>query len=189
MKKKKTLSPQAQESIKKLEEYKLVLEMFGKRSSDSESLYSVQLSNGKNRYSLGTQVRHVLDYYQNLLNGFDLEKASDFEDGEVRIDYQKRERNQLIEKNIEVALEKIDQLIENLRRLCEQIDDNLLIYQRNNAEENKWQRLDFAVALQNNCGHAVHHAETIKSIIHKFYGDFKFPSTFEIDTSTQKKKL
>lgn len=178
------LSLQAQQGILKLEQYKQVLEDFGTRSADANTLYSVKIDRGGKRYSLGEQVRHVLDYYGCLIRGFHEVGDGPYEDKQVKVDYINRERDQSIEENIMVAIRKIDELIEEVRSLCSKVGDGLLVHHRNNAAKNSWYVTDFGTQLQINWVHAVHHAEQLIAVIQTFFGDFEFPENFEMDVAT-----
>lgn len=98
---------------------------------------------------IGAHLRHCLDFYDSFLRGIELGK----------VDYDLRERNELIEINRFAALAKIRELVDRLRRVCIGRDLELLVKRENEHSflSSAWDRSSIQRELQFLFSHTVHH--------------------------------
>ncbi|MBL8189996.1 MAG: hypothetical protein JNK38_18420, partial [Acidobacteria bacterium] len=96
----------------------------------------VEISNS----GIGAHLRHCLDFYDSFLRGIELGK----------VDYDLRERNELIEINRGAALAKIRELVDRLRRVCLGRDLELLVKRENEHSflSSAWDRSSIQRELQ-----------------------------------------
>jgi hypothetical protein len=108
-------------------------------------------------YGIGSHVRHLLDFHTAFLR--------DLESG--RIDYDTRERDISVEKNLDAALAKIDSLIERLQALEMTNDDWPLLVRLEDAsaDEPTWSQSTFLREMQFLQSHTVHHYALIAMML------------------------
>ena len=123
-----------------------------------------------------SQMRHVLEFYECFLNGLET----------GHIDYDARQRNQLLEQSREAALDTIQSIIKRLKSHAA-LQHDFIIWTR--AEDAAHARLDdsyltssVARELQSLSGHSVHHFALI-GVILKLNG-YSVPADFGVAPST-----
>lgn len=101
------------------------------------------------RSGIGAHLRHCLDFYDSFLRGIELGK----------VDYDLRERNELIEVSRFAALAKIRELVDRLRQVCIGRDLELLVKRENEHSflSSAWDRSSIQRELQFLFSHTVHH--------------------------------
>lgn len=101
------------------------------------------------RSGIGAHLRHCLDFYDSFLRGIELGK----------VDYDLRERNELIEVSRFAALAKIRELVDRLRQVCIGRDLELLVKRENEHSflSLAWDRSSIQRELQFLFSHTVHH--------------------------------
>ncbi|MEW6129483.1 MAG: DinB family protein [Acidobacteriota bacterium] len=127
-------------------------------------------------YGIGSHVRHCLDFFTAFLNGVE----------NRRIDYDTRERDELIERNRSVAIAKIDGLIEQLTAL--QIDEASKIMVRLedvSVDANLWSHSTVLREMQFLLSHTVHHFALIAMML-RLQG-VEVGNEFGVATSTLKR--
>lgn len=112
-----------------------------------DQMYS-SVSVGVSKSSVGAHLRHCLDFYDNFLRGVELGK----------VDYDSRQRNELIEKDRFVAMARIKEISESLKQVCG-LECDLLV--RLEGEQipssSAWSRSSIQRELQFLLSHTVHH--------------------------------
>lgn len=135
-----------------------------------------RVASGITHAAVGGHLRHCLDFYDAFLRGFTLGK----------IDYDLRERNELIEKDRSAASAKIGQAIAQLQQLPANQDKELLVKlegeQAGNASS--WNRSSIPRELQFLLSHTVHHYALIAMLL-RLQG-FQPASDFGVAPSTLK---
>ncbi len=106
---------------------------------------------------VGSHLRHCLDFYDAFLRGFKLGK----------VDYDLRERNELIEKDRSAASAKIIDAIVQLQRLPANQDKELLVKLEGEQAEaaSSWNRSSIRRELQFLLSHTVHHYALIAMLL------------------------
>ena len=136
-------------------------------------------TNDSNPYfdsGVGKQMRHMLDHYLRLLDGWS-----------GRVDYDARERDPLLESDRRYTLETIDALIGDLRKLAGQdpdFDREMLIKSNEiagNGEE-IWSKTSLRRELQFLISHTVHHYALIAVILR--VQEFSPPESFGVAPAT-----
>lgn len=111
---------------------------------------------GISKSSVGAHLRHCLDFYDNFLRGVESGK----------VDYDTRQRNELIEKDRFFAMAKIDEIAERLNQ-ARGFDGDLLV--RLEGEQASscliWSRSSIQRELQFLLSHTVHHFALINFLL------------------------
>lgn len=126
---------------------------------------------------VGGHLRHCLDFYDSFLRGV----------GEGRIDYDCRERNELIEKDRSAATVKIETVIRQLRELpvADGLQTLRVKLEGEQAQESSaWSRSSVSRELQFLLSHTVHHYALIALLL-RVQG-FDLPPDFGVAPSTLK---
>ena len=133
--------------------------------------------------SVGMHARHIIEFYQCLL--------SQCENGQI-VNYDKRQRDLLLESNLEYFTFTVNILIETL----EELDKNSLDYPlsirsslnsiTNDCEHGNADIIgsNLARELHYNLEHTIHHAAFIKIGVLSLMPDAELPKTFGIAPST-----
>lgn len=124
----------------------------------------------------GKHMRHILDHYESLINGWN-----------NKIDYDARVRNTDVEVSTEKAIEKIKLLINNLTRYDDSeysIDQKVLIRSNEGGQisDTPWSTSSIKRELQFMVGHTVHHYALIAFILR--YQGIKVAPDFGVAPST-----
>lgn len=135
------------ENIKVLREAKKLLEQMDDR--DYSRVEAPTFSS-----SVGSQLRHCLDFYQCFLRGL---KAG-------KIDYDARERDETIEQNRSRAMQRIEQLAERLWKLA---DDQSALWVKQDSPY--WSTSSLRRELQFLLSHLVHH-QALVAVMLRVYG-------------------
>ncbi|MDZ7714993.1 MAG: DinB family protein [Balneolaceae bacterium] len=125
---------------------------------------------------IGKHIRHILDHYQSLINGWN-----------NKIDYDARVRNTDVETSTEKAIEKINLIINSLKRYSNakySIDQEVLIRSNDasNTSDTPWSTSSIKRELQFMVSHTVHHYALIALIL-RFQG-IKVAPDFGVAPST-----
>ena len=106
---------------------------------------------------IGAHLRHCLDFYGSFLRGIESGK----------VDYDLRERNELIETSRCAALAKIREMVDQLHRVCLGRDVELLVKRENEHSflPSAWDRSSAQRELQFLFSHTVHHYALINVIL------------------------
>jgi|AntRauTorcE11897_2_1112592.scaffolds.fasta_scaffold13213_2 uncharacterized damage-inducible protein DinB len=128
--------------------------------------------------SAGKHMRHVLDHYLSLLDGWT-----------TKIDYDARERDKRIEEDREYAIDQFKQCIDRLKEMPNKPDlyKQGIPVRSNEAEtgeEGSWSSSSVNRELQFLIGHTVHHYALVAFILR--VQDFSPPKEFGIAPSTLK---
>lgn len=103
------------------------------------------------KYGAGAHFRHCIDFYNSFLSGIET----------GRIDYDARDRDEIVEKDRTAALSRIDSIIERLERLSpEGFHKEVRVISENssrNTASPEWSRSSVARELQFLLSHTVHH--------------------------------
>lgn len=120
-----------------------------------DELYSSALA-GISKSGIGAHLRHCLDFYGCFLRGIN----------SGRIDYDWRERNELIEKNRQAAISKINETSDELSRMPIG-DRELLVKLEGEQSQNAsaWSRSSINRELQFLLSHSVHHYALIAVLL------------------------
>lgn len=112
---------------------------------------------GVSTVGIGSHLRHCLDFYDNFLRGIEVGK----------VDYDLRERNELIEKDRTVAMAKIRETADCLNRICVAGDNELLVKLEGEQvqSESAWSRSSIKRELQFLLSHTVHHYALINVLL------------------------
>ncbi len=107
--------------------------------------------------AVGGHLRHCLDFYDAFLRGFT----------QGKIDYDLRERNELIEKDRLAASAKIGNAIAQLQQLPANQDKELLVKLEGEQAENmsSWNRSSTRRELQFLLSHTIHHYALIAMLL------------------------
>ena len=107
-------------------------------------------------YGIGSHIRHCLDFYTCFLQGFDLR----------HIDYDKRERDELLETDRPAAIAKMDSLIEQMSQLTIADTCVTVFVKLENASLNQsWSHSSVARELQSLKSHTIHHYALIAVLL------------------------
>jgi len=106
---------------------------------------------------VGSHIRHCLDFYDCFLRGIAAGK----------IDYDCRERNEIIEQNLLAAQAKIENIISELRCLSGQMDEALMVKLEGDQAGNSsvWSISSIGRELQFLLSHTVHHFALIAMLL------------------------
>jgi uncharacterized damage-inducible protein DinB len=132
---------------------------------------------GVAKAGVGGHLRHCLDFYDSFLRGL----------GEGRIDYDCRERNELIEKDRSAAVAKIEATIQQLRILqaAEGQQPLLVKLEGGQAQDaSAWSHSSLSRELQFLLSHTVHHYALIALLL-RVQG-FELSPQFGVAPSTLK---
>ncbi len=126
--------------------------------------------------SIGMHARHIIEFYQCLL--------SQYENSPI-VNYDKRQRDLLLESNLEYFTFTVNILIETL----EELDKNRLNYPlsiTSDSEHGNAALISSSLAreLHYNLEHTIHHAAFIKIGVLSLMPDAELPKTFGIAPST-----
>jgi hypothetical protein len=135
--------------------------------------YSMPLSS-LSHSSVGMHFRHIVEFYQCLFNGI----------SEGSIDYDKRERNLLLETNKKITLETILNITEYTRNIL----DNPLLLNMNYGENNYSVNTSIFRELAYNIEHTIHHLAIIKIGLTAHYPEILLPENLGVANSTIKYK-
>jgi uncharacterized damage-inducible protein DinB len=105
---------------------------------------------GVAKAGVGGHLRHCLDFYDSFLRGA----------GEGKIDYDCRERNELIEKDRTAAAAKLETTIQQLRNLQAEIGEQPLLVKLEGEQaqdSSAWSHSSVSRELQFLLSHTVHH--------------------------------
>lgn len=136
----------------------------------------VHLESKYYRGTVGEHIRHILDHYQCLLDGWN-----------DKIDYDARNRNKEIEINRTAAILKIEDLISRLHQIVSEsktLEMNVPV-KSNTAEKDSdtpWSSSSHRRELQFLVGHTVHHYALIAIILR--IQQIPVPNTFGVAPST-----
>lgn len=123
----------------------------------NDDLY-VRVPSEITKAGVGGHLRHCLDFYSAFLRGFN----------QRRIDYDLRERNELIEKDRSAASAKIETAIAELQQLPAIGDDQELLVKLEGeqaADSGAWSRSSIRRELQFLLSHTVHHYALIAVLL------------------------
>ncbi len=133
--------------------------------------------NGIAQSGVGGHLRHCLDFYDGFLRGI----------GEGRIDYDCRERNELIEKDRAAAAAKIESIIRRLGELRTASGEQPLLVKLEGEqarETSAWSRSSISRELQFLLSHTVHHY-ALMALLLRVQG-VELPKAFGVAPSTLK---
>lgn len=105
-------------------------------------------------FGVGTHFRHCLDSYKCFLKGI--------ESG--RINYDQRERDELVATNRLLALRRIEAVIADLQRLPSSADEPVLVLLEN-SDDTAWSRSSALRELQFLVSHTIHHYALIAMML------------------------
>ena len=119
--------------------------------------FYVNVASGITQASVGGHLRHCLDFYDAFLRGFRLGK----------VDYDLRERNELIEKDRLAASAKIEETILLLQQLSGNQDKELLVKLEGEQAESlsAWSQSSVRREVQFLLSHTVHHYALIAVLL------------------------
>ena len=137
----------------------------------NDNHYSEQLDLLSNN-TIAKHIRHILELYVQLIAGIE----------QKEINYDKRERNLLIEHNRTYTLDFITELSEKIKTI-QYIDDVLYLNTLINQDE-ILVKSSIERELTYNIEHAIHHMAIIKIGIKSIHPDFMFPENFGVASST-----
>lgn len=128
------------------------------------------------RGTVGAHIRHILDHYSCLLNGWN-----------DKVDYDARSRNKEIEKNRISAISKIEQVITRFNQILkENRSIDLVILVKSNISEgylgSPWSSSTIKRELQFLVSHTVHHYALIALILR--IQNISVPDSFGVAPST-----
>lgn len=123
--------------------------------------------------TVGQHVRHTIELYQCLLDGYS--------DGEVS--YDKRKRDKQIEKDIETAL----RCLKHIKLEVDRPDKSLKVYYELNSQQIALQS-NYHREIMYNLEHTIHHQALIRVAIESFTS-IQLPSSFGVAPSTIKHRL
>jgi hypothetical protein len=148
-------------SIRTIEELKIILLKLPKE---------IYTSPGKtiSNATIGQHTRHIIEIYLSLLNGYD--------HGEVS--YDKRRRSKKIEKNITIAIEKLQFIQENIEKPNKQIT---MCHKLNG--QNHYLSSNYFREVIYNLEHAIHHHAIIRFALNAIT-NLEIPESFGIAPST-----
>jgi uncharacterized damage-inducible protein DinB len=105
------------------------------------------------RGSIAAHFRHILDFYDCFLTGFE----------QLRIDYNQRERDPLLERKRSHALQKIEQTVGRLERLrMTESSQHVLVSMENSSS---WSRSSVLRELDFLLSHTIHHYSLIAILL------------------------
>ncbi|MGH9799856.1 MAG: DinB family protein [Blastocatellia bacterium] len=112
---------------------------------------------GISKSGIGGHLRHCLDFYDGFLRGV---KAG-------KVNYDLRERNELIEKDRFVAMTKIRETVDRLNEVSDSDDSDLLVKLEGEQaqSESAWSRSSINRELQFLLSHTVHHYALIAVLL------------------------
>ncbi|MEP7343445.1 MAG: DinB family protein [Acidobacteriota bacterium] len=113
---------------------------------------------GLAKAGVGGHLRHCLDFYGSFLRGV----------GAGKIDYDHRERNELVEKDRATAIEKIETTIAQLRRLALAEGGQVVLVKLEGEQaqdSSAWARSSVSRELQFLLSHTVHHYALIAMLL------------------------
>lgn len=114
--------------------------------------------------SIGGHIRHMLDHFQCLLGGISDSRGAGI-DTAVRIDYDARQRDVLVETDLQVGIERIDEICSILKQLDG--DHNPLVAVKMDTGSDApdlWTSSTLQRELQFLLSHMVHHYALIATI-------------------------
>ena len=120
--------------------------------------------------TIGRHLRHVLDFYENLLAGLH----------GVRVDYAERARNGRVERELEVAAARIDAVIAGLDRAAG--EDPARPLEVRTEPGDAWCSSTLERELQAATSHTVHHLALVAVILRAT--GFEPPAEFGVAAST-----
>jgi hypothetical protein len=126
--------------------------------------------------SIGMHSRHIIEFYQCLLLQYQKDHV---------VNYDKRQRDLLLESNLEYFMFTVDMLIESLEELdADKLECALKI--TSDSEHGSAELINSCLAreLHYNLEHTIHHAAFIKIGILSLMPDAELPKTFGIAPST-----
>lgn len=124
--------------------------------------------------SVGQHIRHILEFYQCLEKGYNIEK----------VNYDLRERNQILEQYPEIAIESLDHFLCFMKK-CDP-EKRIRLCFSYSSESDKPNEITTTVEreLLYNLEHSIHHMAIIKIGILQLQPDFTFPENFGVASST-----
>jgi len=137
--------------------------------SNSEYTNPLKVLSGN---SIGKHLRHVIEFYECLINGYD----------EGKVDYDLRERNRSYEENVTAAVEAMGKISEFI---CGADDKPLTLY--STYDENSLpiaSATSFNRELIYNIEHAIHHMAIIKIAVKEAFPAVQLPEDFGVAYST-----
>ena len=157
------------ESIKQtLQELNEVLN----QATDEQFSRSLAIFSGS---SVGMHARHVVEFYQCLL--------MQSYDNQVVVNYEKRQRDLLLQTRTDYFVFTISQIINSLENLDEAVF-NIPLSVTTESEGDKPIKSSLARELHYNLEHTIHHAALIKIGLLSINSEWKMPPTFGIAPST-----
>jgi uncharacterized damage-inducible protein DinB len=123
--------------------------------------------------TIGMHARHVIEFYQCLLNQYTDNQC---------VNYDKRSRDLLLQTNLEYFSESIESVISTLDTLSDEQLKHPLSIMTNETEQAMTSSLDRE--LHYNLEHTIHHAALIKIGILNIIPDKKLPNSFGVAPST-----
>lgn len=144
-----------------------------------ESLSDKEYSFDDSNYfqsSMGKHMRHILDHYQSLVNGW-----------HNKVDYDARQRNTKVEYDRNAAIDKCQQLIHQLTTFensQSSLDQNILVKSNEDIDSpgSPWSSSSIKRELQFLISHTVHHYALIAFIL--LVQDVRVPEYFGVAPST-----
>lgn len=107
-------------------------------------------------YAIGSHIRHCLDFYTCFVNGLETR----------RIDYDTRERDELLEKDRAAAIKKIDSFIEQMSALLLPDESTRVSVRLEDASLNpQWSHSSIGRELQSLKIHTIHHYALIAVLL------------------------
>ena len=108
-------------------------------------LYTRELLADGRRRGVGPQIRHCLDFFANFLDGFEA----------GRVDYDARQRDEVVESDRQLAAQRMEGHIERLRMISPEAFDTALDVRLDSPDT--WARSSVGRELQALVSHTVHH--------------------------------
>ncbi len=152
-------------NIEILKQLKIVLTQY---SNEEYSQPLTLLSNN----SIGKHVRHVIEFYECLFKGIHL----------AEVNYDKRERNLLLESDLIYTINMVDLIIEQLERKTN--DLSILLVQEFGENEAVNIQSSYFRELAYNIEHAIHHFAIISIANKSLYPHIQLPENFGTAYST-----
>ncbi|MEB8347476.1 DinB family protein [Flavobacteriaceae bacterium KMM 6898] len=118
--------------------------------------------------TIGQHTRHIIELYQCLLNGYDLNKVS----------YDKRQRDKRIETDVSFAIYHL----EHIQHLLEKPDKRLIMVYELDGNEEEMESNYFREVMYN-LEHTIHHQALIKVGINQLT-EILLPASFGVAPST-----
>ncbi|MEO0899212.1 MAG: hypothetical protein AAFY71_22565 [Bacteroidota bacterium] len=124
--------------------------------------------------SLGQHTRHVIEFYQCLVD----------QCKEGKVNYDCRKRNLMIEQNPDFALQVIEDILQKLPLFRQDKAVKLICDYDNGVDENSFTWSSYGRELAYNIEHTIHHLAMIKIGLRQMRPDIALPQGFGVAPST-----